>query len=88
MRILQVHNYYQQHGGEDVDFLNTVTLLRSRGHEVIKFIDDNKRIESMNKASVALNTLWSNNSNKKIKELLRKTKPDVVHFHSTFPIVE
>lgn len=87
MRILKVHSYYTQPGGEDTVFHAESDLLRSRGHEVIEYLEDNKKIESMNKASVALQTLWSHSSYQKIKRFLGETKPDIVHFHNTFPLI-
>jgi glycosyltransferase involved in cell wall biosynthesis len=87
MRILKVHNYYTGAGGEDTVFHSETALLRSRGHEVTEYIEHNKRIESMNKASVALQTLWSHSSYQKLKGVLREMKPDVVHFHNTFPLI-
>ncbi|HXQ38257.1 MAG TPA: hypothetical protein VN843_29900, partial [Anaerolineales bacterium] len=47
MRILQVHNYYTAPGGEDTVFHAETALLRSRGHEVLQYLEINKRIESM-----------------------------------------
>ena len=35
MRLLLVHNYYQQRGGEDVVFEAEAKLLRERGHHVV-----------------------------------------------------
>jgi glycosyltransferase involved in cell wall biosynthesis len=87
VRILKVHNYYTGFGGEDSVFHAEVALLRSRGHEVIEYLEYNKKIESMNKASVALQTVWSHSSYKKLKGFLRETRPDVVHFHNTFPLI-
>jgi len=87
MRILKVHNYYIQSGGEDTVFQAETALLRSRGHEVIEYLEFNKKIESMNKAFVALQTVWSQLSYRKMKQFLRKTRPDVVHFHNTFPLI-
>jgi glycosyltransferase involved in cell wall biosynthesis len=87
MRILKVHNYYTQSGGEDSVFQAEVTLLRSRGHEVIEYLEDNKKIASMHKAFVALNTIWSHSSYQNLREFLENTKPEVVHFHNTFPLI-
>ncbi len=87
MRILKVHSYYTQPGGEDTVFQAEAALLRSRGHEVIEYLESNKTIESMNQASVALQTLWSYSSHQKLKRFLGETKPDVVHFHNTFPLI-
>lgn len=87
MRILKVHSYYTQPGGEDTVFHAETSLLRSHGHEVIEYLEHNKKIEAMNRVSVALQTFWSYSSYQKLKEILRKTKPDVVHFHNTFPLI-
>ena len=87
MRILKVHSYYTQPGGEDTVFQAETALLRSRGHEVIEYLEFNKKIEVMNQASVALQTLWSYSSYQKLKRFLRETKPDVAHFHNTFPLI-
>lgn len=87
MRILKVHNYYIQSGGEDTVFQAETALLRSKGHEVIEYLESNKKIESMNKALVALQTVWSQSSYNQLKKKLQKTKPQVVHFHNTFPLI-
>jgi glycosyltransferase involved in cell wall biosynthesis len=87
MRILKVHNYYTSGGGEDTVFLSESALLRSQGHEVFEFLEHNSKIESMNKAIVALNTIWSRPSYLRMKEYLIETRPDVVHFHNTFPMI-
>lgn len=41
----------------------------------------------MNKAFVALQTLWSQSSYNKLKSFLQETKPQIVHFHNTFPLI-
>ena len=87
MRIVKVHNYYTQPGGEDTVFHAETALLRSYGHEVVEYLEYNKKIESMNKASVALQTLWSRHSYEKIKSFLIDTKPEIVHFHNIFPLI-
>lgn len=87
MRILKVHNYYTAGGGEDTVFQSESSLLRSRGHEVVEFLEYNSKIETMNKAVVALNTIWSRPSYQRMKDCLSETKPDVVHFHNTFPLI-
>jgi len=46
MRILQIHNYYQYSGGEDVVVKNEYDLLTSYGHGVIQFTKSNKEINN------------------------------------------
>ena len=87
MRILKVHNFYLQPGGEDTVFQAETDLLKDYGHEVIEYVESNQRIESLSNVSVALQTLWSYPSYQKIKQLLEKIHPDVVHFHNTFPLI-
>lgn len=87
MRILKVHNFYLQPGGEDTVFKAEAALLRDYGHDVIEYVESNERIESLSKVSVALGTLWSQPSYQKLKQLLEKLRPDVVHFHNTFPLI-
>lgn len=87
MRILKVHNYYTASGGEDTVFHAESTLLRSHGHEVVEYLEFNKKIEFTNNASVALQTLWSHSSYQKLKAVLKEKKPEIVHFHNTFPLI-
>ena len=85
--ILHAHNYYIQSGGEDTAFSSEVSLIRGKGHEIIEYTDHNQRIETMNPASVALQTLWSWESYEKLTAVLHREKPDIVHFHNTFPLI-
>lgn len=87
MRVLNVHNYYILPGGEDTVFHNQTALLRSHGHEVIEYIESNKKIRSMSQAVVALQTIWSRSSYQKLKSFLVARNPDLVHFHNTFPLI-
>jgi len=87
MRIVKIHSYYTQPGGEDTVFQGESALLRDHGHQVFEYIEQNKKIEKMSKASVALQTVWSFSSYKKVKEFLKHITPDVVHFHNTFPLI-
>lgn len=87
MKILKVHNYYLQPGGEDTVFLAESALLRLNGHEVTEYLESNTKIASMNQASVALQTFWSNSSYQRMKRFLQNSKPDVVHVHNTFPLI-
>ncbi len=81
--ILLTHNLYRIHGGEDTAFNAEKTLLESKGHRVITFIEDNARLNGRNPLKV-LNMIWSRSAYRKIKHLIMDTKPDVAHFHNTF----
>ncbi len=87
MRILIAHNYYQQPGGEDVEFRQEVELLRAHGHDVHEYVEDNRRIPAMAPLSLALQTIWSWTSYRALASKLKSVRPDVVHFHNTFPLI-
>lgn len=87
MKIISLHNYYKQPGGEDTAFSSELDLLRSHGYEVLEYIDNNARVDTMHPVSVALQTIWSMHSRKKLKNLLKQVRPQLAHFHNTFPLI-
>jgi glycosyltransferase involved in cell wall biosynthesis len=87
MKILLCHNYYQQPGGEDQVFADEANLLESRGHEIVRFTMHNDDINEMNPLSVAAKTLWNRGSHRELSSLVRRERPDVVHFTNTFPLI-
>ncbi len=87
LRILLVHNYYQQSGGEDAVFASEKSLLVDHGHAVFEYTDSNKRIESLGYINSAVQTIWSRPSYNAIKRILQDVKPDIAHFHNTFMLI-
>ncbi|MGH9573832.1 MAG: glycosyltransferase family 4 protein [Candidatus Acidiferrales bacterium] len=90
MKILLVHNSYQQPGGEDVVFRAEHDLLAEAGHGVSVYVRSNHEISSYNslqKASLAPRTVWAWDTLKEMRQLIAGERPDVVHFHNTFPLV-
>jgi len=90
MKILLIHNYYQQPGGEDVAMRAEFELLKSAGHHVSTYFRHNEEIEHLGprrKALVPLQTLWGRGSAAELGEILRSERPDVAHFHNTFPLI-
>jgi glycosyltransferase involved in cell wall biosynthesis len=85
--IAVAHNYYQQAGGEDQVFAAETALLESHGHRVIRYEERNSRIGSRNSGAAALGAVWNSKSAQALTELVRRHKPDVVHFHNTFPLI-
>jgi len=90
VKILLVHNRYQWAGGEDEVFRRERALLTAGGHEVIDYVRDNEEIARYRwaeKATLALRTTWARDSYKAIRSVMKQHKPDVVHFHNTFPLI-
>ncbi len=86
-KILLGHNYYQKPGGEDTIFSAETTLLRERGHIVLEYIENNSHINSLSKIDVAFQTFYSLPTQRKLRNILEKETPDIVHFHNTFLLI-
>ncbi len=88
MKILLVHNTYQQRGGEDSVFEAEIKLLSEKGHTIEKMVFDNHSIESVcDKFLTGIGTIYNSRSGKKIVELIQHFSPDVIHVHNFFPLV-
>lgn len=87
MRVLTVHNRYQQRGGEDECFEAERDLLRARGHVVEEHVVDNHGIKRRDAPLTGLRTVWSRSEYKQIRLLIRRTNPDIVHVHNFFPLI-
>jgi len=88
MRILIVHNYYKQPGGEDQVFRSEVELLRSRGHDVFTLEATNDEIPDepsiKDSLTIARDTVWSSKGYRLVYEAVTGNSIDIVHFHNTF----
>ena len=87
MRVLLIHNRYQQPGGEDAVFATEKVLLRQREHEVFEYVENNHRINNIGWSTAALQTVWSRPTHKNLAQILHKTCADLVHFHNTFLLI-
>lgn len=91
MRILLLHNHYKSSSpsGEDIAFENEKELLESNGYEVITYSRYNDTIESgpLKSAQAALSLFWSKQTYSDLDRLIKKTRPDIAHFHNTFPLI-
>ena len=87
MKILCVHNRYQQAGGEDNVVVAEAELLAEYGHDVELWCVDNKDLPVgfTGKIKTALATSYSVASWAIIHDKLRYFRPDVVHVHNFFP---
>ena len=87
MRILIVHNSYQQRGGEDSVVEAEAKMLGEHGHEVEMLQRSNDEIVNMSHIQLAQDTLWSRKASRQVDELISGFKPDVVHTHNVFPLL-
>jgi glycosyltransferase involved in cell wall biosynthesis len=90
MRIIQVHNAYTQPGGEGIVAAQEAAMLREAGHEVIEYHRSNNEIKLLgleSKLALAKRVIWASDAAHSLESLIRKEKPDLVHFHNTFVMV-
>ena len=88
MRILQIHNFYKQTGGEDTVFYNEYKILTSHGHRVEQLIFDNKSIDStISKLRTFFGTFYNIKSKKLVEDKIKTFRPEVIHVHNFFPLV-
>jgi glycosyltransferase involved in cell wall biosynthesis len=62
-------------------------LLRRQGHAVREYTQDNRELASGASPRIAIETVWSARSARMLRQVLREFRPDVAHFHNTFPLI-
>ena len=86
-----VHNHYisASPSGEDIAFDNERQLLQQAGHEVVTYTRHNDDISEspMDRLSAIAELYWSRRTYRELKALIKKYRPEVAHFHNTFPLV-
>ncbi len=90
MKILLVHNFYRQHGGETAVFEAERRMLHAAGHRVICYTRDSKEIESFGpwqRAGLTPTAIWARKSHREISALIASETPDVAHFTNTLPLI-
>ena len=87
MKVLLIHNRYLQPGGEDIVFEVEKILLERYGDRVYTFIENNIHFTEMNFLKAAINVVWSRKTQRKLQQLIKELKPNVVHFHNTFLMI-
>lgn len=89
--ILVVHERYREPGGEDVVVAAETALLTSRGHRVETFVVDNETIPERpspgQRMRLAIDTVWSRGAAARLRTLVRRLRPEVVHVHNTLPLL-
>ncbi|WP_027881473.1 glycosyltransferase family 4 protein [Meiothermus rufus] len=87
VRVMMIHNFYQQPGGEDQVFQAEKTMLREAGLEVIEHTAHNDVLAQMGPLKLAQVTLWNQEAYRQMRALVAQHKPHVVHVHNTFPLL-
>lgn len=88
MKVLFLHNAYQQAGGEDAVVENELRNMREAGLDVRLELIDNSAIRSgIDKLRAGLNVCHDAKRARWLDRLLADWRPDIVHVHNFFPLL-
>jgi len=87
MKVLLVHNRYQQAGGEDRVFTAEGDLLEAHGHQVVTYTAHNREVDALGRLELARTTIWSQRAYRELGVLMRLERPQVMHVHNTLPLL-
>lgn len=92
MRVLLAHNFYRSAApsGEDTVYREERALLERHGVEVIPYERQSDELDTagvLTLARSALHASWSDAAARELSSLIARTRPDVAHFHNTFPLI-
>jgi glycosyltransferase involved in cell wall biosynthesis len=89
MKILLIHNFYSQTGGEDMYVLSLKKLLESKGHTIYLLKRENtiKNSGIIQNVCTFINLFFNLTVEKELRNILEKEKPDIVHVHNIYYII-
>jgi glycosyltransferase involved in cell wall biosynthesis len=90
MKVLLIHDFYQQYGGEDAAVLAERKLLEEHGDAVTPYTRHNDEIKSYNlqeKVKFFPDTIYSLRTRRELRALVTASRPDVAYIHNVFPLV-
>ena len=92
LRVLNIHNSHRSGSpsGDDIVFKKESKLLEQYGNKVFKINPSNDEFDkasALKKLFTIFQIPWSFNYYKKIKQVLLKEKPDIIHLHNFFPFI-
>ena len=86
-RVLAVHSYYQQRGGEDVIFETECALLEAHGHEVTRHVTHNDALDARGRLRAGIDAIWNRDEARRLRAVADATRPDIAQVFNTFPLL-
>jgi glycosyltransferase involved in cell wall biosynthesis len=87
MKILQVHNFYRQAGGEDRVAAAEQALLSGNGHEVFQYTVSNDAVSKMHSIALGVKTVWNGTTYREVRRFIAEKSIDIMHVHNTLPLI-
>ena len=90
LKILRVHNYYREPGGEDAVEQAERELCIDMGCNVVLYTRDNREIDDYSPwqaSTLAPRAVWAWDTRRELATLIERERPDVAHFTNPFPLI-
>lgn len=90
MKVLFIHDFYRNFGGEDAAALAEKWLLEKHNQTVIFYARNNKEIANYGLADrlrFPFEAIDSVRTRREIAEIIRRERPDVAYVHNAFPLI-
>lgn len=89
LRVIMAHSYYREQGGENHSFEAESSLLREQPDvEIETFVRRHDGEPGpIGKAGLAARSIWALEPKRDLEEVIRRFRPDLVHFQNTFPLL-
>ena len=90
MKLLLIHNRYQEPGGEETALAAQIALLEAHGHQIVLYQRDNEEIREWglrDRLAALPRTLYARQSVRDLTEVVEREQPDLAHIHNVFPLI-
>ena len=90
MKVLFVHNHYQQRSGEAQVFEADCKAAERAGHEVVTYTRDNRELDDyspLQRLTLGLRTPWAWDTQRALAGAIERERPSLAHFVNTLPLI-
>ena len=90
MKILIVHNFYKDFGGEDTHVIQMKNILEDKGHIIVPYFAYSKDIDRLSicrKLFLPFRNIFSIKTYREIIRLVQKERPDVAQVYHVTPLI-
>jgi glycosyltransferase involved in cell wall biosynthesis len=90
MKILLVHEFYRNFGGEDAAALAEMQLLQHRGAAVVPYTRHNNEIQEYSgweKLAMPARAIYSRRTRTELRRMVEQHRPDLAYVHNFFPLI-
>ena len=88
MKILQIHNYHQFRGGQEIMFETISRTLTEKGHDVFALKRNNADVQGLRGKLHAFNEgNYSMSVKEEVSSIIQSKHPDIVHVHNVYTLI-